>query len=44
MEHLLNCLRLTIEFTIGADSIAKKLGEAVTDSKGVAIFTCKRIS
>jgi len=32
---------LKIEFTIGADSTAKKLGEAVTDSKGVAIFTCK---
>ena len=30
-----------IEFTIGADSTAKKLGEAITDSKGVAIFTCK---
>ena len=32
---------LTIEFTVGADSTAKKLGEAITDSKGVAIFTCK---
>ena len=32
---------LKIEFTIGADSTAKILGEAITDSKGVAIFTCK---
>ncbi len=32
---------LTIEFTIGADSTAKKLGEVITDNKGVAIFTCK---
>jgi len=32
---------LRIEFTIGADSIAKKLGEAITDSKGVAILNCK---
>ena len=32
---------LKIEFTIGADSTAKKLGETITDSRGVAIFTCK---
>jgi hypothetical protein len=32
---------LKIEFTIGADSTAKKLGEVITDSRGVAIFTCK---
>jgi len=32
---------IKIEFTIGADSTAKKLGEAITDSRGVAIFTCK---
>jgi len=32
---------LKVEFTIGADSTAKILGEAITDSKGVAIFTCK---
>jgi hypothetical protein len=32
---------LTIEFTIGNDSSAKKLGDAITDSKGVAIFICK---
>src|SRR6187549_2013572 len=32
---------LKIEFTIGADSTAKKLGEVITDNKGVAIFTCK---
>jgi len=31
---------LKIEFTIGADTSAKILGEAITDSKGVAIFTC----
>src|SRR6187399_3027395 len=30
-----------IEFTIGTDSTAKKLGEVITDSRGVAIFTCK---
>ena len=30
-----------IEFTIGTDSTAKKLGESITNSKGVAIFTCK---
>ena len=30
-----------IEFAIGTDSTAKKLGEVVTDSRGVAIFTCK---
>lgn len=32
---------LKIEFTIGADSTAKKLGEVITDTKGVAIFNCK---
>src|SRR5687767_12832545 len=32
---------LKIEFTIGADSTAKKFGETITDSRGVAIFTCK---
>ena len=32
---------LKIEFIIGADSTAKKLGEATTDSKGVAMFNCK---
>src|SRR6188768_531186 len=32
---------IKIEFTIGADSTAKKLGEAITDSRGVAIITCK---
>ena len=32
---------LKIEFTIGADSTSKKLGEAFTDSKGVAILNCK---
>ena len=32
---------IKIEFTIGADSTAKKLGEAITDSRGIAIFTCK---
>lgn len=32
---------LKIEFTVGTDSATKKLGEAITDSKGVALFTCK---
>ena len=32
---------LKMEFTIGADSAAKKLGEAITDNNGVAIFNCK---
>jgi len=31
---------LKIEFTLGTDSTAKKLGEVITDSKGVAIFNC----
>ena len=31
---------LKIEFTLGSDSTAKKLGEAITDSKGVAVFYC----
>jgi hypothetical protein len=38
---LTNLAGLKIEFTIGADSTAKKLGEAFTDSKGGAIFNCK---
>jgi len=32
---------LKIEFTVGADSTAKKLGEVVTDIRGVAILNCK---
>ena len=32
---------LKIEFTIGSDPNAKKIGEAITDSKGLAIFNCK---
>ena len=32
---------LKIEFTIGTDSLSKKLGEAITDNKGVAIVNCK---
>ena len=32
---------LKIEYTIGSDSVAKKLGESITDSRGVAIFNCK---
>ena len=32
---------LKIDFTIGADSAAKKIGEAITDSKGIAILNCK---
>lgn len=32
---------LKIEFSLGADSVAKTIGEAITDSKGVAIFNCK---
>jgi hypothetical protein len=32
---------LKIEFTIGADSVAKKLGESITDSRGLAIYNCK---
>ena len=32
---------LKIEFTVGVDSSVKAVGEVVTDSKGVAIFTCK---
>ena len=30
-----------IEFTVGSDSTTKKLGEIITDSKGVAILNCK---
>lgn len=32
---------LIIEFSVGSGSEAKKLGDAITDSKGVAIYTCK---
>jgi hypothetical protein len=32
---------LKIEFGIGTDSAEKKLGEAITDGKGVAIYNCK---
>ena len=32
---------LKIDFTVGVDSTAKKIGDAITDSKGVAIFNCK---
>ena len=32
---------LKVEFIIGTDSTAKKLGEAVTDSRGVAMLNCK---
>jgi hypothetical protein len=32
---------LKIEFTVGADSAVKKLGEVITDSRGVAILNCK---
>jgi len=32
---------LKIEFTVGVDSSAKKLGEVVTDVRGVAILNCK---
>ena len=32
---------LKIEFTVGADSTAKKLGDVVTDVRGVAILNCK---
>jgi hypothetical protein len=32
---------LKIEFTVGVDSTLEKLGDVVTDSKGVAIFSCK---
>jgi hypothetical protein len=30
-----------VEFTQGTDSAAKKIGEAITDSRGVAIINCK---
>ncbi|TMI66003.1 MAG: hypothetical protein E6H07_08890 [Bacteroidetes bacterium] len=30
-----------IEFTVGSDSTAKKLGDVITNSKGVAILNCK---
>lgn len=32
---------LKIEFTIGPDSLSKKLGESITDSRGLAIYNCK---
>jgi hypothetical protein len=32
---------IKIEFTIGVDSNAKKLGDIITDRKGVGIFNCK---
>jgi hypothetical protein len=32
---------LKIEFSVGSDSTIKKLGEVITDSRGVAIFNCK---
>ena len=32
---------LKIEFTVGTDSTVKKLGEVITDSRGVAILNCK---
>src|SRR5688572_13658401 len=32
---------LKIEFTITSDSLTKKLGEAITDSRGFVIFNCK---
>jgi len=38
---LIKLAGLKIEFTIGSDSTAKKLGEAITDSRGLAIFNCK---
>ena len=32
---------LKIEFTIGSDSLTKKLGEAITDDRGFVLFNCK---
>lgn len=32
---------LKIEFSIGADSLAKELGEVFTDNRGVAMLNCK---
>ena len=32
---------LKIQFTVGVDSSVKELGEVITDSKGVAILSCK---
>ena len=32
---------LKIEFTITSDSLTKKLGEAITDSRGFVVFNCK---
>ena len=32
---------LKIEFNVGADSTSKKLGEVVTDNRGIAILNCK---
>ena len=30
-----------VEYTQGVDSLAKKVGEAMTDGRGIAIFNCK---
>lgn len=30
-----------VEFTVGSDSVAKKMGEAITDGRGVAMINCK---
>jgi hypothetical protein len=32
---------LKIEFTVGSDSTVKKLGDVITDSRGVVILNCK---
>lgn len=32
---------LKIEFSSGGDSVAKKLGEVITDSRGIAVLNCK---
>ena len=32
---------LKIEFTVGSDPAVKKLGEVITDSKGIAMLNCK---
>jgi hypothetical protein len=38
---LTNLAGLKIGFTVGADSLAKKIGESITDSRGLAIYNCK---
>jgi len=38
---LIKLAGLKIEFSLGADSTPNKLGEVITDSKGVAILNCK---